>query len=150
MRKIIASDTVHLNHPIEKVWPVISEITSYIKWWPESVNLEIVKSTPEIVGSVLKANPLGGDSFSTMVDEIIPYQKIKIKYFDGLYRGDGFWIVESQNQKTVLTYKVDLEIVDPFTKFISYFIPVSEIHSLIFKKIFRNLEKYLEKIIDEF
>lgn len=145
MRKIIAFDTVHLNHPIEKVWSVISDITSYIKWWPKSVNLELVKATPEVVGTVLKASPLGGKSFSTMVDEIIPYQKIKIKYFDGLYRGDGFWIVESRNQKTILTYKVDLEIVDSFTKLISYFVPVSKIHSLIFKGIFKNLEKYLDK-----
>ncbi|MEP0862040.1 MAG: SRPBCC family protein [Ignavibacterium sp.] len=145
MRKIIASDAIRLSYPIEKVWPVISDISAYVKWWPKLVNLEIVKATQEIVGTVLKASPLGGKSFSTMVDEIIPYQKIKIKYFDGLYRGDGFWIIENENQKTILTYKVDLEIVDPFTKLISYILPVSKIHSLIFKKILGNLERYIER-----
>lgn len=145
MRKIVAADTIRLNHSIEKVWSVISDIPSYIKWWPKAVNLEIVKATPEIVGTVLKASPLGGKSFSTMVDEIIPYQKIKIKYFDGLYQGNGFWIIENENQKTIVTYKVDLKIVDPFTKLISYILPVSKIHSLIFKKILGNLEMYIER-----
>ncbi|WP_337872274.1 SRPBCC family protein [Ignavibacterium sp.] len=146
MPKIIASDSTYLNHSIVKVWEVISDFNSYKKWWPAVVNLEVLNTSPQIIGSTLVAKPFNGRSFSIKAVEAKPFSEIKLKYFAGIYSGDGRWIFESVNDKTKLTYEVNLIITDKFTKVIAWIVPVSKIHSLIFKKIFRSLEKYLEEL----
>ncbi len=139
MPKIIASDSKYLNHSIETIWKVISDFNSYKKWWPALVNLEIAHTSPQIIGSTLVAKPFNGRSFSIKAVEVKPFSEIKLNYFAGIYSGDGRWILESVNDKTKLTYEVDLLIIDKFTKVIALVVPVSKIHSLIFKKIFRSL-----------
>lgn len=146
MPKIIASDSTYLNHPIEKVWQVISDFNSYKKWWPALVNLEVSNTSLQIIGSTLVAKPFNGRSFSIKAVEVKPFSEIKLKYFAGIYSGDGRWILESVNDKIKLTYEVDLIITDKFTKAIARIVPISKIHSIIFKKIFRSLEKYLEEL----
>lgn len=146
MPKIIASDSTYLNHSIETIWKVISDFNSYKKWWPALINLEIAHTSPQIIGSTLVAKPFNGRSFSIKAVEVKPFSEIKLNYFAGIYSGDGRWILESVNDKTKLTYEVDLMIIDKFTKVIALVVPVSKIHSLIFKKIFRSLEKYLDEL----
>ncbi|AFH48493.1 Hypothetical protein IALB_0781 [Ignavibacterium album JCM 16511] len=145
MPKIIASDSVELNYSLEKVWSVISDFQSYKFWWPKIVKLQIIQADKQIIGTILKASPLGGKSFSIRVVEIFPLKEIKLEYFDGLYRGFGHWKVENKNDSTILIYVVNLEIVDSLTKGISYLVPVSKIHSMIFRKIFTNLGIYLKE-----
>ncbi|BDQ04237.1 SRPBCC family protein [Ignavibacterium sp.] len=145
MPKIIASDSVELNYSLEKVWSVISDFDSYKIWWPRLVNLEIKSENQQVIGTTLKASPFGGKSFSIRVVEITNLKEIKLEYFDGLYRGLGRWIIESNNDSTILTYEVNLDIVDSLTKLISYILPVSKIHSIIFRKIFSNLKDYLKE-----
>lgn len=144
MPKIIASDSVTLTHPVEKVWTVISDIPSYKLWWPKLLNLEINQVNNHIIGTTLKAQPFGGKSFSIRVMEINYPSEIRLEYFEGLYCGYGRWILKNENGMTILTYEVNVDITDSFTKIISYLLPVSRIHSLIFKIIFLNLKKYLE------
>lgn len=145
MPKIIASDSVELNYSLEKVWSVISDFDSYKIWWPRLVNLEIKIENQQLIGTTLKASPFGGKSFSIRVVEITNLKEIKLEYFDGLYRGFGKWIIESNNDSTILTYEVNLDIVDSLTKLISYILPVSKIHSMIFRKIFSNLKSYMKE-----
>lgn len=146
MTQIKASDSIKLKYPSDKVWSVISDIQSYKKWWPELVNLEIIQPNSEIVGTILIASPLGGKSFSIKVEDVFPGSEIVLNYFDGIYRGFGKWLIRNDSDCTQLIYEVNLDIVDRFTKILSYLVPVSKIHSLIFKRIFRNLEKYLGEV----
>jgi ribosome-associated toxin RatA of RatAB toxin-antitoxin module len=144
MPKIIASDSIILNYPLEKIWQVISDFDSYKFWWPKLVNLKILNSNPKIIGSKLSASPFNGSSFTIEAVAFVHYKEITLHYHEGIYSGYGKWRVEEFNCKTKLTYEVDLDIVDNFTNLISYILPVPKIHSLIFRKIFKNLEKYLK------
>lgn len=145
MPKIIASDSVELNYPLENVWSIISDFQSYKTWWPRLVNLNIKNEYQKLIGTTLKVSPFGGKSFSIKVVEITNLKEIKLEYFDGLYRGFGRWIIESNNVSTILTYEVNLDIVDSLTKLISYILPVSKIHSMIFRMIFSNLREHLKE-----
>lgn len=145
MRKIITSDTVHLHHPVEKVWSVISDFSSYKFWWPKFVNLRIIESDSSPLQTILRAKPFGGKSFSIKVDKVIPDEEIRLNYFEGIYSGFGRWLLMNKNGSTILTYEVNLEIVDLSIKLISYIVPVTVLHSIIFRKIFKNLERYLAR-----
>ena len=72
---------------------------------------------------------------------IIPKKEIKLDYFKGIYRGDGVWIVRSEDSLVKVSYKVDLEIVDKSIALLSRVIPIPKLHSMIFKRILKGLAK---------
>jgi len=144
--KIIATDWILIDSPPEKIWKLISDFNSYNYWWPNFVNLKIIQTKPEITGSILKASPFhNGKYFLVKATGFTEYKEITLEYFQGVYSGKGKWILEKQNGKTKLTYTVNLRIEDPFIKLFAFIVPVSKIHSFIFRKIFKNLENYLKQ-----
>jgi len=143
MPQIKAHDEITIIAPVENVWNVLIDIPNYHKWWPKIVNLKIVKSKEGISGTEFKANPLGGKSFSCRVVSIIPKKEIRLNYFEGIYRGEGVWKVESKDNLVNVSYEVDLEIVDKSIALLSRIIPIPKLHSMIFKKILRGLEKQI-------
>jgi len=143
IRKIKADDQIELYNSIAEVWSVITDISSYYKWWPKVVSINISNFNKSILGTEFEVKPLNGQSFSCRIESIIPKEEIKINYFDGLYRGEAKWrLVENKNSTTV-SYQVDLIIVNKLIIVLSYFLPISKIHSLIFQKIFLGLQRFL-------
>lgn len=143
MRKIQASDSIKLNYSIDEVWNVITDIPSYQKWWPNVVKIKVSNYSDRILETEFEIKPLNGQSFSCRIETVNPMEEIKLNYFDGLYRGYGKWIFKEKDNSTILSYEVDLIIVNKLIILISYFLPVSKIHSLVFQKIFIGLQSYL-------
>jgi ribosome-associated toxin RatA of RatAB toxin-antitoxin module len=146
MKIIKTTDTIHLNYSVEEVWNVLTDISSYPKWWPRIVHLKILDSPKEIIGTKFQASPMGGKSFSCKVRSIVLMSEIKLEYFEGIYRGNGIWRIENGNNSTTVSYIVDLEIVDKSISFLSYVIPVTKIHSMIFNKILKSLDNQLQTL----
>lgn len=143
MRKIQANDKIELNNSIDEVWSVITIIPSYYKWWPKVVKIKVSNFNEKIIGTEFEVKPLNGQSFSCRIESIIPNEEIKLHYFAGLYRGEGKWqLVKNKNSVTV-SYQVDLVIVNKLIIVLSYFLPISKIHSFVFQKIFLGMQGYL-------
>ena len=143
MPQIIAHDEITIIASVENVWNVLIDIPNYHKWWPKIVNLKVLKLTDELIGTEFQASPFGGKSFSCKVISLIPKNEIRLSYFDGIYRGEGVWKVESKDNLVNVSYEVDLEIVDKSIALLSRIIPIPKLHSMIFKKILRGLEKQI-------
>ena len=143
MRKIQACDKIEINNSIEGVWNVLIDIPSYHKWWPKVVNIKVANFSKSIIGTEFIVKPLNGQSFSCRIESIIPKEEIGLYYFDGLYHGYGKWRLKDFNNSTIVSYKVDLIIINNFIILLSYFLPISKIHSKVFQKIFVGLQKYL-------
>jgi ribosome-associated toxin RatA of RatAB toxin-antitoxin module len=143
MPQIKAHDEITIIAPVENVWNVLIDIPNYHKWWPKIVNLKVLKLTDELIGTEFQASPFGGKSFSCKVISLIPKNEIRLSYFDGIYRGEGVWKVESKDNLVNVSYEVDLEIVDKSIALLSRIIPIPKLHSMIFKKILRGLEKQI-------
>ena len=141
MPQIKACDEILLNCSVDDVWYILTDIPSYNKWWPKSVNLKVSNFNKDIVNTQFEARPLGGKSFSCKVVSIIPKKEIKLDYFKGIYRGDGVWIVRSEDSLVKVSYKVDLEIVDKSITMLSRVIPIPRLHSIIFTRILKGLAK---------
>lgn len=144
MPQIKAHDEIVLRTSIEDIWKILIDIPNYNKWWPKAVNLHILKFNSEIVGTEFKASPLGGKSFTCRVISIIPNKEIKLNYFDGIYKGSGYWKIEEMDGIVKVSYTVDLEIVDKTIALLSRAISIPKLHSMIFKKILSGLEKQLK------
>jgi len=141
MPQIKACDEITINASVENVWNVLIDIPNYHSWWPKSVNLTVSNFNKEIINTQFEARPLGGKSFSCKVVSIIPKKEIKLDYFEGIYRGEGAWNIERNENLVSVSYKVDLEIVDTSIAMLSRVIPIPKLHSVIFKRILKGLAK---------
>jgi ribosome-associated toxin RatA of RatAB toxin-antitoxin module len=146
MSQIKANDEITIKTSVEQVWKILIDVPNYNKWWPKAVNLKVLKFDGEIVGTEFKASPLGGKSFACRVISIVPDKEIKLDYYDGIYRGTGYWKIEGKDGILKVSYTVDLEIVDKSIAFLSWIISIPRLHSMIFKKILNNLERKITKV----
>lgn len=141
MPQIKAQDEINIKATVEDVWKVLLDITNYPSWWPNVVNLKVLKFKEEIIGSEFKANPLGGKSFACRVISIESQKEIKLNYYDGIYRGIGVWNLESNDGIVKVSYSIDLEIVDGSIALLSRIISIPKLHSMIFKRILNRLSE---------
>jgi ribosome-associated toxin RatA of RatAB toxin-antitoxin module len=144
MPQIKAHDEIKIKASIEDVWNVLLDIPNYPKWWPKLVNLKILRLNPEIIATEFQANPLGGKSFACRVINIIPHKEIKLDYYEGIYRGPGVWNIEARDGLVMVSYSVDLEIVDKSIALLSRIIPIPKLHSMIFKRILNELSEQVK------
>ena len=147
MLQIKAHDEILLKASIEEVWKVLIDIPKYQSWWPKVVNLKILKYDPGIIGSEFQANPLGGKSFTCRVTSIISDKKINLEYYSGIYKGLGVWNIEAKDGSVIVSYSVDLEIVDKSIALLSKIIPVPKLHSMIFRSILNGLSNRVTSAI---
>jgi len=138
--QLLAADEILLNSSVDNIWNILTDIPSYHRWWPKYVHLKISHFTKEIFGTQFEAKPLGGKSFSCKVVSIIPNREIRLNYFDGIYRGEGVWSIDKKESLILVSYKVDLEVVDKSIAMLSRVISIPKLHSLIFKRILKALE----------
>lgn len=143
MRKIQAFDKIELNNSIGEVWNVLIDIPSYHIWWPKVVKIEVSNFSNKIIDTEFIVKPFNGQPFSCRVESFDSNKELKLNYFDGLYRGSGKWQLVNKINSTLVSYQVDLIIVNKFVIVLSYFLPISKIHSIVFQKIFVGLQKYL-------
>jgi len=144
MPQIKANDETTIKASIDDVWKVLVDIPRYSKWWPRVVNLKILKFNERIIGTQFKASPLGGKSFACRVISFIPKREIKLEYYEGIYRGEGVWKIESKNNLVNVSYKVELKIVDKSIALLSKIISISKLHSMIFKRILNGLSQQVK------
>jgi ribosome-associated toxin RatA of RatAB toxin-antitoxin module len=144
MPQIKVCDEITINTSVENVWNVLIDIPNYYRWWPKSVNLKVSNFNKEIVNTQFEARPLGGKSFSCRVMSIIPKKEIKLDYFKGIYKGEGIWSIDKKESLILVSYKVDLEIVDKSIALLSRVIPIPRLHSIIFKRILAGLAEQVK------
>jgi ribosome-associated toxin RatA of RatAB toxin-antitoxin module len=144
MPQIKAHDEIQLNCLVDDVWNILIDIPNYHKWWPNSVNLKVSNFTDDIINTQFEARPLGGKSFSCRVVSIVPKKEIKLNYFEGIYRGEGIWNIESKENLISVSYRVDLEIVDKSIALLSRVVPIPKLHSMIFKRILAGLAEQIK------
>jgi ribosome-associated toxin RatA of RatAB toxin-antitoxin module len=144
MPQIKAHDVITINASIENVWKVLTDISHYQDWWPKVVNLKVLKLNNELIGTEFETRPLGGKSFSCRVVNIVPNKEIRLSYCEGIYRGEGVWNVEGEDDLVKVSYKVDLKIVDKSIAVLSRIIPISKLHSMVFIRILKGLAQQIK------
>ncbi len=143
IRKIQACDKIELNYSKNDIWNTLIDIPNYHKWWPKVVKIEVSNFNNNITGTEFIVKPFNGQSFSCIIESLFPQDEIILNYFEGLYRGYGKWKINENSNSTVLSYEVDLIIVNKLIIVLSCLLPISKLHSIVFQKIFSGLRNYL-------
>jgi len=142
MRRIHAEDSAVIASPPNLIWRAITDFSLYPKWWPSSVRIVVRRHSPELVDSQVQLRPFGGRAFVCEVESIRDGAELRLQY-SGVYRGTGVWTIAAGEENCRVTYRVDLEIVDPLMKLLSYIIPIPRLHSSLMREVFAGLAGYL-------
>lgn len=144
MHTIQAEDTAVIPAAPEAIWRAISDFSSYHKWWPSSVRIEVRRNSPELVGSQVQLRPFGGRAFLCEAVSIREGAELLLQY-SGVYRGPGAWTIIAGGGNCRVVYRVDLEIVDPLMKLLSYILPIPRLHSSLMREVFAGLAGYVAR-----
>jgi ribosome-associated toxin RatA of RatAB toxin-antitoxin module len=144
MRDLTSLDQKVFPLKVEDVFNVISNFETYKDWFPQETKVNLLKSTPERIGSIIQVKT-GTISFNIEMMRINPNKEIFVRY-SGAYEGEGIWYFFETINGTKVMYEIELKIKNPFVVLLNFFVSVSMLHSKIMTKIFNRLEEYLIKI----
>ena len=106
------------------------------------MKIVVRRHSPELVGSQVQLKPYGGRAFVCEVESIRDGAELRLQY-SGVYRGTGVWTITAGEGNCRVTYRVDLEIVDPLMKILSYIMSIPRLHSSLMREVFAGLAGYL-------
>jgi ribosome-associated toxin RatA of RatAB toxin-antitoxin module len=143
--KIKSNDGQEFIESKEQIFNVLSDFESYKKWWPKTIIFKMILDSPEIVGSKIKISPYGVFSFSWIIKEIYPNDKIVIKYSDGIYSGNGVWLLQKRQEKVYVDFSIEIESNNLVIKVVDRIFGIQKTHNKMMKKVFFGLHEYLNK-----
>lgn len=138
MRRVQVKDETHMSASPRQVWRVLTDFPSYPQWWPASVRFVVSRVTPGLIGSRFQVRPYGGRGFSLDAESLVERRELRFRY-SGIYRGTGVWTLTEVNGGCRVVYEIDLEIVDPTIKVLSYVLPIARLHSWLMRDVFAGL-----------
>lgn len=142
MDRIKASDHRVFNAPPDRILPILLDVSRFSAWWPASIQFSVLKQTPDGIGSEVEIKPFGANSFYCRI-ESMDASRIVMRYFKGIYSGEGIWTLTPNPEGTDVAYAVDLEITSMTVRMLAKMVDVKGLHSKLMNEVFDGLHKML-------
>ncbi|MFC1586795.1 SRPBCC family protein [Planctomycetota bacterium] len=149
MKRIENKSSRRYKYMAEDIYNVMADIENWSKWWPNTFQFKAVEATPEVVGSKLAVNSMGG-KFEWEIDGVKPNEEICISYTTGPLVGAGRWTFEQTSDSTVVSYEVILEPQHWMLKLMTRFMDCNHLFNVYIQSVLDSLGKRLEKLEREY
>lgn len=140
MDRIKAKDSRHFSAAPERILPVLLDVGKFHTWWPASIQFAVLKQTPDGVGSEVEIKPFGGNNFCCRL-ESVDASRVVMRYFKGIYSGEGIWTLTPSGSGTDVAYEVDLEITSMTVRMLARMVDVRGLHSKLMGEVFDGLQR---------
>jgi hypothetical protein len=127
---------------------LLDELQGHTHWWMPHWEAQRRGSIPisEVGGIVdITVHRIGTPRFSGRVTHIEPNRLIKVDFFEGDLRGDGEWLFEPANGKTIVRFRFHVRPHRLLYRFLSHFVNIGAIHSGVVQAGFKGWNRYLEE-----
>lgn len=107
----------HFDAPVQQVWNELNKPEAFPQWWPGFERAQIIRSTPEHVGSITEYRVHG--DFNFIFDfqlELIEYhepERMKLRA-TGDFIGTGEWRLRPDGDSTAVTYLWNVALRQPW------------------------------------
>jgi len=97
----------HFDVPVQQVWDQLNKPEEFPRWWPGFERAQVIRTTPEHIGSITEYRVRG--DFSFVFDfqlEVIEYEepeRMKLRA-TGDFIGTGEWRLRPDGDGTAVTY----------------------------------------------
>ena len=150
MGELRANDSVELDYPVDFVYRTVTDIASYDKWWPREIRSELEYLDPAIIGTRINIQNGPFVKWQSVVTGFKTNRLLAIDYIDGAWIGKTKWSFEETRLGTRLTMDLDISCNRLWLRAVSKIVNLGRMHSKQVRKIFRNLEHYLEKNFNDY
>jgi hypothetical protein len=148
LRKYHVIDEILIDKDPETIFRAIeSEYLGISRWWIPFMELEVRGEKTLSEGSVIDAKiplKIGSRKVTFMIVKIVKNQLIGLKYVKGDYLGTGEWILNPQDNKTLVRYSWNGTPNTILARLLIN-INVPQYHSRIYQAGLRGLKKYLSQ-----
>jgi len=142
MDRIQARDNRIFNAPPDRILPILLDVSKFHAWWPASIQFSVLKESPGGVGSEVEIKPFGANSFCCRIESMDP-SRIVMRYFKGIYSGEGIWTLTTVPNGTDVSYAVNLEITSMTVRMLAKMVDVKALHSKLMNDVFDGLQRML-------
>jgi uncharacterized protein YndB with AHSA1/START domain len=144
MNSIERADSIALEAPPQRVFPLLLDLEGYSRWWPAQIRFELFGPFPARVGTQIRISNGPLVKWTATIQEIVPNQLIRFKYSDGAWDGTAEWILVPKNSGSEVTYKISILPGQGWLKFLGKLLNLGELHSKEMEKILQNLKNKLQ------
>lgn len=148
MATIAATDATTLPYAQEDTFRVVADLGAYPKWWPPSVQFQMITPGPVAPGTAVRIRSGHFVSWTATVREISPPEKIVFSYSDGAWTGDAAWIVTPQRNGCLVEYAIRLEPATAWIKALGRVVDLAALHSKEMRNVFHRLDRHLASVHD--
>lgn len=137
------SDETFIPLSPSEIWPVLSHVARYPKWWPRSLFVRLLHADSGLIGTEFSIRPYGWRSFCCQVVSVEEPVRICLQYNGGYMEGGAEWRLEPGGNGTRVIYDVDADVNDWLVALVGKVINLKSVHSYSMRNIFSNLKKQL-------
>jgi ribosome-associated toxin RatA of RatAB toxin-antitoxin module len=142
MKRTQATDCLTLPFDVAVLVAAVLDCERYHRWWPAQLRVQILRVTPDRVGSQIEIQPRGG-RFVCEIARVAPDREIEIEYVEGVHRGKGRWTFERLGDGTRACYQIDLAPQGWLPRLLSNWMDVGDMHSRSMAKVFDGMGEWL-------
>lgn len=126
----------------DAIWSVLADVTGSPHWWPTSVQVKVIHSTPVLVGSEMDICPRGGRPFRCRVEAVEAPRRMVMRYPGEFITGTGEWRLDPiGSHSTHVIYMIDVSAQGWLATLLGRVLPLSKIHSRSMQDILTALER---------
>ncbi len=109
-----------INAPVSAIWRETVNVTAYPEWWPDMKNVTIHGKEPCLqegseVSYIIRGFLPHTLQFQTVVTQCQPFSRIEMTA-SGDLKGVGISTLEGQGDRTLATFRWNVEIMSPFLR----------------------------------
>lgn len=145
MRKIVAQDEAVFACSKAEIYQALVDLGAYSTWWPLVVGFEVLHFEPGHIGSKTEVRPFRVARFYYEIERVKENEEICFRYSGSACRGVGIWKIVSDGDQVRARYEIDLVLQNWLMKLASMCINLSWVHSVLMKRAFRGLQKFIKK-----
>ncbi len=142
---IYATDKITISLPAIEVWPLLADFEGYPRWWPKSLEIHVLSSSEELLGTEVEIRPFGGRPFRCRVEAVDAPKRILMRYFGGFVDGTGEWRLEQLGKETQVIYRLEVQAHGWLVALLDKVLNLAHLHSRSMKTVLQNLRRELDQ-----
>lgn len=143
MSRVVARDEVALPHRIEDVYRVLIDFSAYRLWWPHLLSFELLDPGPVEVGTRVRFGHTHLVSWTAVVTDVRPNERIAMQYDGGACSGEAVWTMRAAGRATRIAYAIDLQVLPWHLRALSHLVDFSREHTRQIYRVFMALDRRL-------
>ncbi len=137
MPTLVATDSMVMPATPQAIWDVLADVAKYPQWWP--VPVDTIRPTEQVMGTRYWVRVRGKMGVECQLESLRPPHEMRVRYRDGVMRGQAVWRLKPEPAGTLVSYSVELRTAHWLVSLAGRFTDLAAGHSASMQRILEAL-----------